>query len=166
MAEAAGKRVVILSTQLPARLYKNIPKICTYEKFREYFDDQWAAVSRGPLKFEGDQQVWQSLLLLCVRSDSKCLEKLAYVRVSSIFEEVTDVERAGFMSYITYRWKELGKKFGIPSRYLRYNVLAGADHRNTKEEALKLKKKNDFSRFFEGQYYFDIRGFKAQRYSP
>lgn len=84
--EAASKRELILPTHHSLSTYKKIPTIVTYKKFREFFGNEWAAVADGPLKYEEDLKVWQNLLLLCIKTTNKTLDKIAYVRVSSIFE--------------------------------------------------------------------------------
>jgi hypothetical protein len=56
-------------------------------------------------------------------------------------------------SYLRHRHADLGKKFDIPVRYLRYACLIAADHKNTKEADLEELKEEEADKFISGFYY-------------
>ena len=88
----------------------------------------------------------------------------AWVRVSSIVDHLSDVYRIALFIYLRYRHADLGKRFDIPQKYLRYACLIAADRKITKEADLEELKREEADKFISGFYY--TKGFHYQRFEP
>ncbi len=90
--------------------------------------------------------------------------KTAWVRVSSIIDNLEDDEKVALFIYLRHRHEELGQKFDIPQKFLRYACLVAADHRTTKEADLEELKKEEAEKFVSGYYY--TKGNHHQVFKP
>jgi hypothetical protein len=106
-----------------------------------------------------------NLLVLFMEPEMRDIPRpIAWVRVSSIVDFLTDIERIALFSFLRSRHKKLGLGFDIPKKYLRYACLVGADHKTSKKVDLEEIKQDEASKFISGYYY--SKGFHYQSYKP
>jgi hypothetical protein len=68
------------------------------------------------------------LVLFTTGEEAALLRKYAWVRISSVSDHFTNIERVCVFSYLRHHHKKLGLDFDIPLKYLRYACLAGSSH--------------------------------------
>jgi len=99
-------------------------------------------VVRGCPTFEGKQQQWQSLVVniaISTGNYGETIYKLVPMRVSSVVDILPYEARVAIMSHVAHEValeKNQLADVRLPSKYARYNVMAGADLADVSEEKL------------------------------
>jgi hypothetical protein len=90
--------------------------------------------------------VWLHLLVLFLEfKPAEGPRAIAWVRVSSIVDFLTDIERIALFSFLRSRHKQFGLAFDIPQKYMRYACLIGADRKTSKKNEFEELKQEEAS---------------------
>jgi hypothetical protein len=156
LMEEAGRKVIKFS----------IPKEFSKEQLDEYLvidnwknferkfkKGKWACCSNTSFRWQNNQKVWMHLVLMMEPEMRDIPRPIAWVRVSSIVDFLTDVERIALFSFLRSRHKQFGLEFDIPKKYMRYACLVGADRKILKKGDLEELLQGGASKFISGYYY-------------
>jgi hypothetical protein len=106
-------------------------------------------VVRGCPAFESKQQQWQSLVINIAIPKGvyeETIYKLVPMRVSSVIDILPYEARVAIMSHVAHEValeRNQLAKIRLPSKYARYNVMAGADLANATEADLQEMRKDE-----------------------
>ncbi len=111
--------------------------------------NQKFVIIREPPTFYKNEKQWQNMIInIVITTDTLDgpIQKLVPVRISSVIDILPYEARVAIMSNIVHQCSLRKNKLSeiiLPSKYARYNVLAGADLANATEEDLEEMKNND-----------------------
>jgi hypothetical protein len=114
----AGKIIIYFSPPFVPAL-EDLKKQKVIEKWDEFIahfhPSYWSCLHGVPFRWQNGQKVWMHLLVLITTPEIDDIPRhFAWVRVSSIVDNLSPIYRIALFSYLRHRHAELGKKFDIP----------------------------------------------------